>query len=121
MPGTEHLLNAYLELLRDLVQGESFESSKMNELVYPVRDYAPVVVASPEPMWYHFGYHSSTKGRYMRRGTCHIGETGLFDQSALGLGWNCFVISFGWGWDYVGGGSICFWLKGAFSPFGLGG
>jgi hypothetical protein len=43
------------------VQGEAFESSEADELIYPVHDGTPVALVAPEVMWNHFGHNSAAE------------------------------------------------------------
>lgn len=76
----------YLDLLRDLMQGEALKPPQGYEVIYPVHHSTLVGLAAPEISWDYFRCNSTTKRRHMRRGTRHVGETCLFNGCTAVVG-----------------------------------
>jgi hypothetical protein len=51
----------YLDLLRHLMQCETFKPSQSYELVYPVHDGAFVAFVTPNAVWNHLGNNRAAK------------------------------------------------------------
>jgi hypothetical protein len=87
----------YLDLLCDLVQIETLESSQSNELIYPVHDDAFVIVISPKSVRDGLGHDGATEGRYISRRAGHIRKTGLLITAVPDAILVNITVTLGWG------------------------
>ena len=74
----------YLDILRNLMQGETFEPSQRDKLVYPVHDRVPIAVIAPEALWDDLGHDSAAESRHISRRAGHVCETCLRSGSGSG-------------------------------------